>query len=171
MQKPLMFVLRAAFLVFFWLNAWNMLNKLDESGPRFKDNFGRFEKSLKEVAGVDMPVQLSVETWGHLSEDIVKVLASIQLGLVGMSLLVWYRLTVLVGFMELVLTCIRLNVLKFDMQTRLTDWEPLALSIAMFGASIVLSQKYGEKRRKRRRRRKSVEREDETEDMPNSSAN
>lgn len=159
-----MFVLRACFLVYFWLSAWNALNNLDESSLLFKSSFGRFEKSFKETVGFDLPKNLSLENWSHMSEMVVKIIASIQLGLIGLSLLVWRRFTAVVGLLELLQTCIRLNVFRFGMETRLTDWEPLAIGIALFGASLILSQKTDEKRRKRKRRRRSFEREEETDE-------
>ena len=133
------FILRAAFLTFFALNAWNNIKDLKSFHPAFTKSYQNFEKSLTSKTGLKFPHFISSTQIEQNSELVSKTLVWTQFSLSAAALFLSYSFTSLVGFLYLLTTIIQLNAAKISMRTKLTDLEPIVLAIGLFAASLTLS--------------------------------
>lgn len=150
MSKPLIFFFRIVFLLFFFFGAWNTINNIEQKHKEFAGSYGRFVGTVEKKVGVVLPVYLSKDFMEENSLLVLRAVSTVQLLLIGLSLLVWNGFTGLLGLVNLVMSCIQVNVASFDMNKGLVDWEPVLISVALFGASLLLSQS-GEKRKMNRK--------------------
>ena len=150
MVKPLIFIFRIGFLLYFFLGAWNSINNAEKKQQEFINSYTKFVSTLERRVGVVVPNFLSSKVVEENGLFVVKAIAMTQLGLIGLSLLISNGFTAFLGLVNLVLSCIQLNVASYDLKRGLVDWEPVIISVALFGASLVLSE--GGKKRKRERR-------------------
>ena len=133
------FILRTAFLAFFALSAWNTLKDLNNFHPALHKSYQKFEKTFTERTGLKFPQQITASNLHQHSELIAKGLAWVQLGLAGAALLLSSWLTCLVGFVYLIQSIVQLNAAKLNFNTPLAEFEPFALVLGLFAASLVLS--------------------------------
>ena len=131
-------VLRAAFLAFLALNAWNTLQNFENHHNEFVENHNAFQQNLEARTGLKVPEEATVLFKLH-SENIVKYILWGTLGLSAASLILSKCLTWTVGLTYLLRQLIALNVAAFTCSTPLAEWERLAFAVSIFMGSIALS--------------------------------
>ena len=131
-------VLRALFLAFLAINAWNTLKNFDDHHTEFVQSHNTFKTTLETRTGMQVPVEASALFMMH-SENIAKYLLWATLALSAASLVLSKCLTWTVGLIYLAKTMVTLNVAAFNCQTPLTEWERLAFAVSIFAGSIAFS--------------------------------
>ncbi len=132
------FLLRAAFLSFLALNAWNSLQNFEAHHKEFVSNHNAFKQNLQARTGLQVPVEAAALINLH-SENIVKYILWGTLGLSAAALVLSKCLTWTVGFVFLLRQLLALNVVAFTCSTPLAEWERLAFAVSIFVGSIALS--------------------------------
>ena len=138
MVKVHHFLARALFLAFFALNAWNTLRDLDRFHLSFSSNYGKFEKAFTKLTNIRFPDFMASSYIDKNSEMFVRMVAYGQFVLCGLALLIAPSLTALVGLVYFLLSIIHFNVLDINC-SKIAEWEPIALSIALLAASFYLA--------------------------------
>ena len=131
-------VLRAIFLSFLALNAWNALQNFDDHHTEFVNNHKAFKENVEARTGLQVPEE-AVALFDLHSENIVKYILWGTLGLSAASLLLSKCLTWTVGLTFLLRQLIALNVAAFTCSTPLAEWERLAFAVSIFMGSIAFS--------------------------------
>ncbi len=132
------FILRALFLSFLALNAWNTLKNFEDHHETFVKEHNAFKQTLETRTGMQVPSEVCAAFDQH-SENIAKYLLWGTLALSLASLLLSGCLTWTVGAIYLTKTIMSLNVAGFNCQTPLAQWESLAFAVAIFMGSVAMS--------------------------------
>ena len=143
MARIFTFILRAAFLAFFALNAWNILKDIKGHQKSLHKSWATFEKTFDKNYGIKMPAFLQHTNTEKYGELIVQGLAWAQLGLAGAALLITPLFTGVVGLIYFLISLIQLNAAKLDKSAKLEELEPFVLALGLFAASLVLSSTSG----------------------------
>ena len=127
---------KVAFVAFFELNGWNMLQDAGKQTAKFKTNYKTFEKTVKARAGVDLP---SVLSSASVQENIVKGLGWAQIALAVGTALISGMLAAPLGIVYFLQQLVHLNVAGLSMKTPLAEIEQLALAVALLTACFMMA--------------------------------
>ena len=138
MANPVIFVLRAAFLAYLALNAWNAVADLRHSHPRFAKHYASFAKELV-TSGAKLPYVLTAEFIKANSEAVVKHTAWAQIVLCALALFVSRKFTMLAGLLYALHAVVRLNAAKISAKSTTVELEPYVLALSVLAASFAFS--------------------------------
>ena len=138
MSRPVMFLLRAMFLAYFTLNAWNTLRDLNRFHLSFRENYVRFEKAFTAKTHARFPSFMASNLMDKYSAQFLRITAWLQILLCGLALLFVPGLTALIGLIYFLLAMVQHNIADFHWGMKLHELEPFMLSVALFMAAIYM---------------------------------
>ena len=134
-----MFIIRAVFLSFFALNAWNTLTDLNKFHLSFKENYIKLEKAFTSKTNLKFPSFMASSFIDKNSAMLLKAVSWTQLALCAIALFVMPGLTSLVGLIYFVLAIVEHNAADFSWNMKMADFEPFSLAVALLAASVFMS--------------------------------
>ena len=132
-------VTKVAFLTFFALNGWNILQDASKQTAKFKTNYKTLEKTVKTRTGAQIPAAISSAAVNKNADSIVMGLGWAQIALAAGTLFVSGMLAIPLGLVYFVQQLVHLNAAGLSLKTPLIEVEQFALALSLLMACFMLA--------------------------------